>query len=274
MPPPSRWSRSISRIVTRPSLWPLVAAVAVGILAVGLAVGGTVVTDRHRRLLIATAGWCAQAWREDPSFTPREGAKLTDRLIAPLALPVLALALVAVIVISMSRVLLAVPKDASVAVAGGLAVLLLAGFFVLASRPRLARTGLVFLSVVCGRGRRGGRQRQRGQPATAPSTTPPRRPQGTVDRWPRTPVQGASDHGDGGPGRQDHVRQPGQGTYHNIAVYTAGQRRPPDLERRAHLGVKKITYQHMFNLQPGTYSFRCDFHPTSMIGTFTVRAGP
>ena len=35
-------------------------------------------------------------------------------------------------------------------------------------------------------------------------------------------------------------------------------------------GVKTITYTHVFS-DPGTYSFRCDFHPTVMIGTFIVQ---
>jgi len=36
--------------------------------------------------------------------------------------------------------------------------------------------------------------------------------------------------------------------------------------------VKKITYNQVFTVAPGTYTFRCDFHPTAMIGTFTVKA--
>jgi plastocyanin len=58
--------------------------------------------------------------------------------------------------------------------------------------------------------------------------------------------------------------------YHNIAVYTSSD--APIWNGEPIKGVKKITYTHTFDLPPGTYTFRCDFHRTSMIGSFVVQA--
>ena len=59
-----------------------------------------------------------------------------ERVVGPIGVPLAALTLTAFIVICVSRVLLAVSKDASVAVALVLAILILLGFWFLASRPR------------------------------------------------------------------------------------------------------------------------------------------
>jgi plastocyanin len=258
-------------LVSRPNPWPAVTAIAIGILGVGLAVGSAVVYVGVIAVLIAAAGWFAQSWREDPSFTPREGTKISDRLIAPLGLPILALGLVAVIVISVSRVLLAVPKEASIAIAGGMAVLLLVAFFILSSRPSVARAGLVFLSgfavvsvVAAGSVSAAAGYRTFDRPAEA-SQGPLIQAQNTQYKQKQITVKS----GDNARITFDNLDK---GTYHNIAVYTQASGGRPIWNGEPVRGVKKIVYQHVFD-QPGTYSFRCDFHPTAMIGTFTVQGG-
>jgi plastocyanin/uncharacterized membrane protein (DUF485 family) len=255
----------------RPSPWPLTAAVAVGILAVGLAEGRTLITIGVVVALIAAAGWLAQDWREDPSFTPREGAKLGDRLIAPLAFPALALVLVAIIVISVSRVLLAVPKNASVAIAMTMAVLLIVVFFVLSSRPRIARGGLLFLSgfavvslVAAGSVSAAAGYRTFEHPAGTSSPLVVQA-QNTQYKVHQITVKA------GQPARI-LFENLDKGTYHNIAVYTEASGGKPLWNGEPIRGIRKLLYVHVFS-NPGTYTFRCDFHPTAMIGTFTV-AGP
>jgi plastocyanin len=256
-------------LVSRPNAWPALTAIAIGILAVGLAVGSAVVYIGVFSVLIAAAGWFAQSWREDPSFTPREGAKISDRLIAPLALPVLALGLVGIIVISVSRVLLAVPKDASIAIAGGMAVMLLVAFFILAARPSIARAGLVFLAgfavvsvVAAGSVSAAAGYRTFEHPAEA-SQGPVIQAQNTQYKQKQITVKA-------GDNARITFENLDKGVYHNIAVYTAASGGQPIWNGEPVKGVKTIVYQHVFD-QAGTYSFRCDFHPTSMIGTFTVQ---
>lgn len=255
----------------RPSLWPLAAAVAVGTLTVGLAVGRTLVTIGVVVALVAAVGWLAQDWREDPTFTPREGAKLGDRLIAPLAFPVLALALVAIIVVSVSRVLLAVPKNVSVAIALTMAVVLLVAFFVLSSRPRIARGGLLFLSgfavvslIAAGSVSAAAGYRTFEHP-TGTSSAIVIQAQNTQYKEHQITVK---------------ANQPARiifenldkGVYHNVAVYTEAAGGKPLWNGEPIRGVRKLLYEHVFT-NPGVYTFRCDFHPTAMIGTLTV-TGP
>jgi plastocyanin len=221
--------------------------------------------------LVAAAGWLAQCWREDPSFTPREGAKLTDRLIAPVGLPLLALGLVATIVISVSRVLLAVPKEASIAIAGGMAVSLMAVFFLLAARPSMARGGLVFLSgfavvSVVAAGTVGAAAGYRSFEHPAESG------QAIVIQAQATQYKEKQITVKAGQVARIIFENLDTGVYHNIAVYTAPKDGMPIWNGEPVRGIEKITYTHVFT-QLGDFAFRCDFHPKVMVGSFTVVAG-
>ena len=73
-----------------------------------------------------------------------------------------------------------------------------------------------------------------------------------------------------GPAGDHHLRQPRRGTYHNIAVYTANPGGDADLDRRADQGSPQDHLHQRVHLTAGKYAFRCDFHPTTMLGTFNV----
>jgi plastocyanin len=255
-------------LISPPSRWPFAAAVAALVLAVGMAVGHAVVYAGIVCSAIAAAGWLAQSWREDPSYTPREGAKISDRLIAPVALPLLSLALVFVIVVSVSRILLAVPKDVAVAVSGALTVVVVAAFFFLSTRPRIARNGLIFLSgfatvAVVTAGSVSAASGYR----TFERTAPP--PAGTVVRAEGTKYDAKQLTVRAGDVSRITFENLDRGIYHNIAVYTQAAGGQPIWNGEPVAGPKTIIYQHVFD-RVGTYSFRCDFHPTAMIGTFVV----
>jgi plastocyanin len=256
---------------SKPSAWPLLTALTAGVVGVGLAVGAFLVVIGVSAGALVTGGWLAQCWREDPSFTPRIRARVTNALIVPLGAPLLALVLVAVIVISVSRVLLAVPKDASIAIAFALAALLLIGFFVLASRPRPGRATMVFLSgfavvavVTAGSvsAANGYRTFEKHETGPGPITVVAKGikyQQATISVTQGQIAQITFDNLD-------------SGTYHDIAVYSQAQGGTPYWAGEPVQGVKRITYRHSFTMAPGTYVFRCDFHPTAMIGAFTVTA--
>jgi plastocyanin len=254
-------------LLSGPSLSPLVAAVAIGVFALGLAVGAEVVWVGLIAGLLAAGVWLAQSWREDSTYTPREGERVSQRLLAPVGLPVMTVVLVGVIVISVSRILLAVPKDASVAIAFGLAAVLLVAFFILASRPKVGRATLVFLSgfavvavataggVSAGSGYRTFENHESGPPPlneTAQNTS--------YQVKDFTVTQGQA--------VRITFANLDNGTYHNMAVYTENPGGTPIWAGEPVRGVKKITYTTLFN-QAGHFAFRCDFHPT-MTGTFTV----
>ena len=270
--PPVQMVSVGSAQLPRPSPWPLAGAIALGIVGLGVAVGHTLVLIGLACGVLAAAGWLSQAWRADPTFTPREGALISTRLLAPVGLPLMALALIGVVVVSVSRLLLALPRNGSIIAAFLLAVALLIAFFMLASRPNLARNGLVFLagfavvavvsagSVSAANGYRTFEHHDTGTPApvdvqaqgiafNTKTITVTAGEVSTIDFKNLDPI------------------------YHNVAVYDATTG-APYWNGEPIKGTKKITYTHIFDMPPGTYTFRCDFHPTSMVGTFVVQAAP
>lgn len=255
--------------VPRSSPWPFVAALALGVFAVGLAAGQVVVNVGIVLGLIVAAGWFAQCWREDPRFTRREGSRISERLLAPVGLPLLAIGLVAVIVLSVSRVLLSVPKNASIIIALLLAIVLMVVFFTLSSRPRVGRATMIFLSgfavvsvVAAGSvsAASGYRTFEKHETGAAPLTVVARNTQ--FNPTDMTVKQNET---------ATIVFKNMDPTYHNVAVYSLPTGGVPFWNGEPVRGVKTFTYVHQFTMAPGVYAFRCDFHP-SMTGTFTVTA--
>ena len=58
---------------------------------------------------------------------------------------------------------------------------------------------------------------------------------------------------------------------HNFALYTDSTARTPIFQGNIISGPGTATYKFMAPMQPGTYFFRCDVHPTMMIGSFIVK---
>jgi len=56
---------------------------------------------------------------------------------------------------------------------------------------------------------------------------------------------------------------------HNIAIYTDDSAAESLFVGELVTGPKQVTYE-VGALDPGTYFFRCDVHPTTMTGTFVV----
>jgi plastocyanin len=249
-----------------PNPWPLIAAVAIGTLAVGVAVNQTVLIVGIVACLIAAAGWFGQAWREDPSYTAREGERISERLLGPFGLPLLALTLIGVIMISLSRVLLAVSKKGSVVVALVVAVVILSVFFLLSARPRLSRlafgllAGVALLALIAA-GSAGAASGYR--TFENHNTNPPvHQVAKNINYSVKTITVTAGQTARIVFSNDDH------GTYHNIAVYTENPGGTPIWTGEPIKGVRTITYTNVFPTA-GKYAFRCDFHAT-MVGTFNV----
>lgn|GEM_PF-4451103 len=256
----------------RPSNWPLVIAFAGAIGALGLSYGTPVVIVGLIGALLAAGGWCAQAWREHPSWTPRVGAHVGERLVTPFTLPVAVALLVLALVVCISRVLLAVDEKAAVAVAAVLAMVLLATFAFLASRPRNDRTllgtlgGVTLLALVAA----GVAGAAKGERRFEPAADTNRNVFALVARG--TKFNRDSLTVPGGQPITVKFTNDDPGTYHNVAVYTAKEGGKPVAESQPVQGPQKTTYTYTF-ADPGTFAFRCDFH-SNMVGTLTVEPGP
>lgn len=130
-----------------PSPWPLIAAVALGALAIGAATDAVVVVIAAILLAVSGVGWLLQTWTEHPTYTGQYAARLKERLLLPVGLPVGVASLVAVIVISLSRIFLALPENGTRAVALAVALVILLSAFAVAASERMARTALTLLIV-------------------------------------------------------------------------------------------------------------------------------
>ncbi|MDQ1395600.1 MAG: hypothetical protein QOG64_859 [Acidimicrobiaceae bacterium] len=255
--------------MARPSNWPIVGGVALGLVALGLSLGAPMVVVGLVACAIAAGGWLGQVFREDPSFTPRHQARVWERVVGPIGVPLSALALTAFIVVCVSRVLLAVNEKVSVVVALAVAILVLAGFAFVAARPRSGRTllgllGGAALVALAAAGIAGAAKGERQfEPAAAVNpnvfsltakNTQFSKSQLTVKAGTEVTI---SFHNDD------------PGIYHNVGIYTAPKGGSPVADGQPIKGVDKKAY--VFDIKaPGTYAFRCDFH-ANMVGTLTVQ---
>lgn len=257
-PPPGR--TAVSRNVPAGSGWPVAAAVAVGVLAVGAAVGVPVLVAGLILVMVATAGWFARAWSDHPTWTGPVRQRVSSRLLAPIGLPVGGFLLAAVIAVSVSRVLLAVPEKPAPFVALGVALAILTACAWVASCPRLGSSILVALSVLAATsmvgagiaGAVGGERHFEEHEEKEPLKITAKEVKFSRD----TLTVKAGEEVD-----LEFDNEDGE-TFHNVAVYD-GDGSPsskPIFNGEGFPGHGERTYRFQAPA-PGTYTFVCDFHP-------------
>jgi hypothetical protein len=131
---------------SRPSPWPLAMALVFGVGALAAASIGVVVVAALGALLVVGVGWLLQTWSDHPTYTPSYAARLKDRFVIPVGLPIAVLALIAIITASLSRVFLALPEAGTRWVAIGVATVVVLSGAAIAASERMARTALLLLS--------------------------------------------------------------------------------------------------------------------------------
>jgi len=125
------------------SYWPLLTAFSGGALIVGAAVSSTLFVIGCIGMVVAGVEWTVRTWSEQATGDPVENRAIRDKFMYPIEIPVGATLGVGLIVLSMSQILLAVPKVGAVFVVIGLAIAVFVGAIVLANRPELKRSVLV-----------------------------------------------------------------------------------------------------------------------------------
>jgi plastocyanin len=133
--------------VGRPSSYPLLAALAVGLLAAGAALGGSLILLGILVGLIAVFSWFAQVWREHPSWTQEMTDRLNNRFIVPFGLPGTIVLIAGIGVVSLSRLFLAVSRDAAPVIGIVVAFALLGAFYLLSTRS-VGRPAVATLATV------------------------------------------------------------------------------------------------------------------------------
>jgi plastocyanin len=129
------------------SNWPVLGALALGLVAAGLSVERWLLLAGIVVGLVAAFGWLGQVWQEHPSWTQDMVDRVNSRFVVPFGLPGTIFAFVGIGVISLSRLLLALPRDVDPYVGAALAFALLGTFFLLSTR-QIARPALASLAVL------------------------------------------------------------------------------------------------------------------------------
>ena len=142
-------SRSVDASdIPRTSAWPVVAAVAVTLLAVGAAIGKSLIVMGIILAVVAAFAWLGQVWTEHPSWTQAMTDRIHDRYVVPIGLPGTIVIFAGAGAISLSRLLLASSEKAAPFIAIALAAAVLAAFYLLATRDNVGRGVLTALVVV------------------------------------------------------------------------------------------------------------------------------
>lgn len=134
-----------------PAIWPALGALGAGVVVVGLAAGGALLYVGFGILAVTLVEWMVQSWAERSTADPGVNQALRNRIMYPVEFPALAAIGVALVVISFSRVLLAVPRTGSTVIAIAVASAILAVATLLSARPRISSsvlTGVVVLGAL------------------------------------------------------------------------------------------------------------------------------
>ncbi len=143
---------------TVPSWWPAATAVGLGVLLIGLVMDTKAFWIIGLVLLSAVAiEWSLTAWADRSTGDAVTNLALRHRVSASFEIPVLALALGALLALSVSRMFLWATGDVAVLIAGVVSVIMLAVASLAVFRPQLGRRSLgaivgVFAVVVIGLG--------------------------------------------------------------------------------------------------------------------------
>lgn len=193
---------------------------------------------------------------------------MRDRLLLPVLIPVGALALVGFLALSVSQILLNVPKQVATAVALLLAFNLMASFTVVALKPDLGRfltASMVGVAVV---------PLLLGAAVAAGIVSLPQAEEGAEAGGPVVQIAAANIAFDKSV-LQAPANKPFELVFnnkdaqpHNVAILSAPGAQDALFRGTIVTGPKQTTYK-VKGLAPGTYPFRCDVHP-NMAGTITI----
>ena len=128
--------------------WPVVGAFSIAALALGLAVGPPMFVIGLLGLFATTVEWAARAWSDRATGDPEVNSEIRNRLLQPIEIPVLAVVVIAIMVLAVSRILLALPKTGSYVVFGAVPALFLAVGALITLKPKLSRSVIAAMMVV------------------------------------------------------------------------------------------------------------------------------
>lgn len=123
---------------TTPAFWGPLAGFGLACIALGVATSQAFLYLGLAVLAVTTLEWTVLAWSDRATGDPEVNSVIRTRFLSPMEVPMLALLAIAVIVLGLSRVLLAVSQTGSVVVAA-VAALLVFGSAVFIAKSRAPR---------------------------------------------------------------------------------------------------------------------------------------
>lgn len=130
------------------SYWPIIGAFGVGTATVGLVTARPLVMLGVVVVVAAAFEWAVSAWAERATGDPVVNQAIRRRVMMPVEVPVLGALGIAAFVLSISRIMLAVPQLGVYILFGAVPLLVLIVAFILAARPRINRSVVAGLCVV------------------------------------------------------------------------------------------------------------------------------
>jgi hypothetical protein len=139
----------LTRAPSGSNFLPALAAFSAILMLIGMGTRSSVLTLGGLSVIIATGFiWTLRTWAERATGDDTVNAELYHRFVDPLRTPVVAMVSIAVVVIGLSRVLLAVSKTGSVVVFGVASVVFFGVATLLALRPKSGRSVATVLVVI------------------------------------------------------------------------------------------------------------------------------
>lgn len=128
---------------TAPSWWPAAAAVGVGVFLIGLVLDtrafwiiGLII------LAVVAIEWSLTSWSERSTSSTATNSVIRDRVMAPFEIPLLATAGLAILALSISRILLWQQGSGAVIIASVLAAIIFGFAILAAAKPQMSRSAL------------------------------------------------------------------------------------------------------------------------------------
>lgn len=136
---------------TAPNLWPAAGAFGLGTLMFGLVTHVSIFIVGLVLVAAAAVEWMISAWADRATGDPVANRELRDRVMAPFEIPFLAVAAMAVLVLSASRIFLAVSELNAVWAAVALTTIVMGGAILLAVLPAPSKStvqGILVLGAI------------------------------------------------------------------------------------------------------------------------------
>lgn len=152
MEPDATVTAAANTVAPRGNIWPLLAAIGLGVVILGYDTRPMIVVVGILLLLIASLEWVMQGWAERASADPAYNARIRRGVLGPLEYPLLAAIGAVAIVYSFSRIMLFIDKAGGPVVFVIAAALIVLAGYLIASKPSIKKGTITAVAAIVGLG--------------------------------------------------------------------------------------------------------------------------